>query len=224
MVSETARYPLRVKSCSQRFVHRATGVVKQNTKRLSCTVNSCNLNEEINYRTKSIPKRKSLSIGHSSGFQLLLNPYKKFISNYKLLLNSFPEFPKIMMKTLVLREKGNLKAVYKFLVKRGWKSLNKVHFRNHIDLHIQIDHFWGIDKPEYSSILDDKPLGTYFIVLSAPVYYIYFKCLDGIKKQHIPTPDILSLPRCNTINYTKPLIRPKKITLEELIIFSEIKK
>mmetsp|Transcript_3946 Transcript_3946/g.9023 ORF Transcript_3946/g.9023 Transcript_3946/m.9023 type:complete len:231 (+) Transcript_3946:23-715(+) len=151
------------------------------------------------------------------------NPHLQFQNDFHSLINAYPEFPLIMMKTLIIRERGNMKAVHSFLQSRGWKSDKKV--KNLLDsqhTHFTILHFWGIDKPEYSKILAKKDIGSFFIVLDAPVYYVYFKDDSGIKKQRISTPDILALPFSKIGLFKNPIVRPCTISGNHLLHFPEL--
>ena len=154
----------------------------------------------------AVTKRKSIT-------EKSIYPYKQFINEYFSLQESFPEFPSIMLQTLVIREKGNMDAVYRFLVSRGWKSIQgKLFLSNTKNILFSIPYFWGVDKPEYLRNLKKQEEGSFFVVFSPPTYLIYFKTSNEIKKQQIPTPDIQALPKSDRILLTKPLPRPHFIS------------
>lgn len=148
------------------------------------------------------------------------NPYRKFINDYNTLLYSFPGFPDVMMKALILREQGNMYAVAKFLKSRGWGNPTSqlTMFDDKTNQHITAQYFWGIDKPEYCTFLENKPVGTYFIVLSPPAYLIYFLTEDGISTQRVSNLNINSINLSNLPLYA-PLKRDDSISIMDLLIF-----
>ena len=224
----------KIKSGSFSFATKAMQLIKpkQNkpVRKLSFSVDTLELTEDKKgtNRHTSLP-RKSRFINSftntstsSSNKSNMLNPYRKFLADFHILIKSFPDFPSVMMKTLVQREKGNMVAVSKFLQARGWKPIGNFLqiLQNSENIHFTMSSFWGVDKPEYSSILEDKSPGSYFIVLCVPVYFVYYKSIDGIKKQRVPTPDLQSLPKSKTIHYTNPISRPIDISSNDLLVFT----
>ena len=150
------------------------------------------------------------------------NSIKKFQSDYNNLIKLYPEFPPVMMKTLVVRENGNMKAVCRFLKSRGWKQAEDVtmpKFQDDDNIHIKTLHFWGIDNSVYSTILDNKEIGSFISVYSSTSYYIYLKTKEGIKKLAVPSLNISELPIANVLNITKPVNRFTTIKPSDLIIF-----
>ena len=223
----------RVKSGSFSFATKAMQLIKpkQNkpVRKLSFSVDTLELTEDkkVNRHT-SLPRKSRFlnsftnNSNSSSKGSNMLNPYRKFLADFHVLIKSYPDFPSVMMKTLVQREKGNMVAVSRFLQARGWKPIGNFLqiLQNSANIHFTISSFWGVDKPEYSKILEDKPPGSYFIVLCVPVYFVYYKTSFGIKKERVPTPDLPSLPKSKTILYTNPISRPNDISANDLLVFT----
>ena len=219
----------RVKSCSKNLAAKASNFFKSShenkaPKKITFSVDTLEVNEK-KWQKPVVKQKRSQSLSSSSSnlkTRPVLNPYRRFLSDFNILIKSFPNFPSMMMKTLVQREKGNMVVVSKFLQSRGWKSsgyaLNLL--QNSRNIHFTISSFWGVDKPEYSSILEDKSPGSYFIVLCVPVYFVYYKTSCGIKKERVPTPDLQSLPKSKTIFFTNPISRPIDISSNDLLVFT----
>lgn len=177
----------------------------------------------------SLPRRKTVNESSSYRNQSpyisprLQSPYRTFVNDYNTLLFSFPGFPEAMMKSLILREEGNMFTVARFLKSRGWGEPGvkyRSKFNNTTDAHIQIQHFWGINKPEYVVHLQNKPIGTYYIVLVKPKYVMYYVTQVGIKSHRLSTLD--THPNCSEpgIKYFIPLSRCIDIPLSDLLLFS----
>ena len=216
----TPRSSTSIKTRSQVFAKKAQSKLKHQRASTSLKISLDSLPHET---SESIYKRVMTSRSHSSpnniAVQRCLNPHRKFQTEFNCLVNAYPDFPSIMMKTLVLREKGNLKAVHSFLQKRGWKSSDKKlkKLSNAPHIHFTLPFFWGKDKQVYSSRLENEDSGSYFIVLDSPVYFIYYKTENSIKKQRISSPDILELPLYKVKHFTKPVSRPCTISDTDLL-------
>ena len=205
-----------VKSYSSRATRKATNVVRQyRTKRMSVNFDNLMRREEYEFRKN---RERSFGITHDSN-HALLNPYRTFKMQYSKLLNAFPDFPTKMMKTLVIREQGNLKSVYKFLISNGWKcSCKRLSFKDEKLFHITMKHFWGEDRPYYINTLDTKKIGSYFYVIKDCEYYIYYKDSIGIQKQKISNPLISVKLYFKNESYF-PLSRSNRVSDEDLLFF-----
>ena len=76
-----------------------------------------------------------------------------------------------------------------------------------------------MEKPDYIRYLKKQKEGCYFVVFSLPTYLIYYKTFNDIKKQQIPTPNIIALPKSDRILLTKPLPRTNMISDSDLLGF-----
>ena len=60
------------------------------------------------------------------------NEQDKMLYDFNILLFLFPGFPKAMMKALVVREEGNMKAVAEYLKLKGWGQTTKIELLKHV--------------------------------------------------------------------------------------------
>lgn len=205
---------------------------KSRSKRVSTAIKRCSstrFSKKIDNLTLETPreyKRKLLNRTYDSTTSRSIkkqeNSVKKFQSDYNTLIKLYPEFPAVMMKTLIIRENGNMKSVCKFLKSRGWKQAEDVpmpKFQNDDNLHIKTLHFWGIDNSVYSTILEKKEIGSFISVYSSKSYYIYLKSNEGIKKHAVPSLNISELPIASVLNITTPVNRFTTIKASDLLIF-----
>ena len=219
---EPSKSPKR-KRVSRKVTARATTLFKKScSSRFSKSIENVTITHDVSkdYKKKFINRTfDSATSRYADKYQ---NSIKKFQSDYLVLLKLYPEFPSIMMKTLVIRENGNMKAVCSFLKSRGWKKADGVkmpRFENDVNQHVKTLHFWGVDNSIYSKALEKKEIGSYFTVYSSGSYYIYFKTMDDIKRYAIPALDFSEFPIVKLLNIAKPVNRPSSINISDLIIF-----
>ena len=216
---------------------KKTSVHSQRMRRASVALKRCTssalLNKSIDNFTLSREnprvrdcKRNMLSRtqdGRSTKSIKIQSAHKKFLSDYSNLIKLYPDFPSIMLKTLIVRERGNLRAVSRFLKSRGWKQSDVTvsRFENDEHSHVKTLHFWGLDNPAYYNVLEKKEIGSFFTVYSSGSYYIYFKTLTVVKKHAIPALDFANLPIAQLLSVSRPIYRPSSIQIADLIFLPQ---
>merc|ERR1712232_1031384 len=120
--------------------------------------------------------------------------YDELLYQFYLLQAMYPEFPAKMMKTLLIRERGNAQKVTSFLKSKGWKarkiSKNLTTKENRI---FSINYYWGNYDSLYSKQLKTKQTGSYFTTRKNNKFYLYYKKDNKISKKHIKSPKIKPL-------------------------------
>lgn len=129
------------------------------------------------------------------------NPRDQLLFDYNLLCHFFSDFPKRMMKILLVREQGNGAKVLKQLKSLGWSELSspsaslknndELLLSNRINPHFTTPYFWGEYDERYVSRLYEQP-GSFFTVVEEPneyaLYYVNHK--QEVRRRDIESPEI----------------------------------
>lgn len=214
---DNAKTTLQKRKTRSLNVKAAFGIEKGS--RLSLKFDSGELEENLKKKKKNL--EATMVITSKENFSCtslgVIRPHRKFLNDYNTLLFLFPEFPKAMMETLVIRELGNMKAVASFLLSRGWGSKKSLTdgLSHSINPHIDVKYFWGPDRPEYVAKLQKEQNGSYYTVFSPPhTYLIYFKNERGLIEQ-----GQICSPHVESKKLIYPLSRPEFIKTKELLVF-----
>lgn len=156
-------------------------------------------------------------------------PSKILLSQYYLLCNVFPAFPKSMLCNLLVREEGNASHVAQGLIHCGWKPDENLIscLNNQSNILLTLNYYWGQLQPEYTQKLKKCPVGTYFsAMISNEEFVIYFvNHKKEIVSKTTNSPFISkSYKRVFSLEY--PLNRPSFIPMLNLVPFlrKEVKK
>ena len=147
----------------------------------------------------------------------------KLMHQYDLLKQSFPDFPKEMMKTLLVREHGNSRAVYDTLLDRGWVPYNRTlvsSLTTSRSDHFELSYYWGELQDSYLEYLRNANCGSYFTAIQLPCVYIicYLDEKRQIVQRQSNSPVILHSHR-KLFSLVDPLTRPRSISKFSLVPF-----
>ena len=150
------------------------------------------------------------------------NPSERMLLDYYTLLYSFPGFPKAMLSTLVIRERGNMKAISSYLQDHGWGRSNMLLdvLRDSESSHFTVKYFWGEFKPSFLDELKKNPVGSYFTSYKTPHKYLLHILTDGkqIYRKYISTPEVEMVSKdLPLMDY--PLPRPCTVKERDLVPF-----
>lgn len=151
-----------------------------------------------------------------------ISPAEILMEEYSTISLQFPNFPKAMLKTLIIREKGRCYFVAKDLINRGWgKEFPTLsNLSSEPNVHFTLDYFWGDMKEEYFSYLKEngKP-GNYFTAFRHPKQYIicYIEGNGNPKERSIGHPQMQNI-QIQIFKLSEPLSR-RNIDDSQLISF-----
>lgn len=145
---------------------------------------------------------------------------EKMFFDYQMIGYLFPDFPKSMLDILVVRERGNMKAVALYLLHKGWGKTSPLidALSSSEDPHFTVKYFWGLLKESYLEELKTKPTGTYFTAIELPNNYSMFVHSGSgeILKEQIKAPSVEEVPaECSKLKF--PLERPFVFSKSNLI-------
>ena len=155
------------------------------------------------------------------------NEQDKMLYDFNILLFLFPGFPKAMMKALIVREEGNMRAVAEYLKLKGWGQTTKVDListiSNSTSLHFKIPYFWGKFKRNHLKILSKYDSGYYFTCFAYPNNY-YLCCVNTsgeTTKVPLESPKIPKLYE-QLFSLTHPITRPDSISIHDLVFLDNV--
>ena len=150
------------------------------------------------------------------------NPIITLTADFEVLMQSFPGFPKSMMKTLLLREEGNAQRIYKTLQKKGWGTSTATLHNLSTSSPLFLNYFWGKQKPEYKEYIKQKPVGSYYTAVEDDVFIVCFMANSpsGVcfTERALVTPKVSSTQE-NLLSLTQPIVRPNTISLDDILYF-----
>lgn len=204
---------------SPRKVKRASRILRSKFTRSDMTLSNDNVILEGDTYLVPVRRAKSVQLSHQSEQE----PYRRLMNEFNVLLFLFPDFPKAMMKTLVFREKGNTRVVANFLKSRGWGNNDPLilTLSSKIHLHVELEYFWGLDKPEFRKKLSKQPCGSFFVSFKKPkTYLLCFVNKSGqIDQNRIASPRVEANDH-STIFINNPLKRPDSIPIQDILLLN----
>jgi len=155
------------------------------------------------------------------------NEQDKMLYDFNILVFLFPGFPKAMMKALIVREEGNMRAVAEYLKMKGWGQTTKVDListiSNSTSLHFKIPYFWGKFKRNHLKILAKYDCGYYFTCFAYPNNY-YLCCVNTkgeTTKVPLESPKVPQLYE-QLFSLTHPIPRPESISIHDLVFLDNV--
>ena len=158
--------------------------------------------------------------GSSSGRKYSAHLYNQ----YYTLTSLFPDFPSNLLKTIFIREEGNIKSVSRILIDKGWIPTDKSKIAQLRDESIECllsKSYWGVLQNDYLKILKLSPEGSYFYALSSSCEFVV--CVHTVNRKilKIPTEYPIKGLEKEFFDVTLPLSRPKNIPLSNLLPISQ---
>jgi len=155
------------------------------------------------------------------------NEQDKMLYDFNILVFLFPGFPKAMMKALIVREEGNMRAVAEYLKMKGWGQTTKVDListiSNSTSLHFKIPYFWGKFKRNHLKILAKYDCGYYFTCFAYPNNY--YLCCVNTKGETTKVPlegAKVSQLYEQLFSLTHPIPRPESISIHDLVFLDRV--